>query len=663
MAYFVRWRSSIQSKQIACSILGTLITLIVGVIAYTGNRALVDSIHDIDGSIRDIGTQKFPAVLAIDQIRESLSSITSAERTLLNRRLFDSELRKREYAAIEDAKVRLASARAEFEKLPHADDEANGWKRFEVALVAWAARHTEFMSALAEMEKLIDESITGGRVFLATADKAHDLSFGPVMAARDEALKELEGLAKNIHTNANEAAKMSMDRAEESRERANGIQWILAVCVAIAFAVSLGAGILLSLWLSRPLLEGVGYLSELARGDCRRDVSPRFLRMGGEHGLLARSIQDLVTAQRIESDVALALANGDYTVQIDVRSDQDRLGVSINQLIGTTNRVLTAVNHAAKDVAHDAASIIDVSQSLSQGAMESANALEEITTTIAHVERSTHANADGAANAEHEAAVTRAAADNGYTAVSRLMAAMSKMQAAGTQIVRIVKLIDSIAFQTNLLSLNAAIEAARAGRSGKGFAVVAEEVRSLAARSAKAVRETASLVEQNATMLTDCADAAACTETAFKGIVESVGHVADLMKDIARASQEQSASISQIVVGLAQVDQITQQNTVNASETASAASALAHQSDLLARSMVHFRLRDEIQGSPAVPDPTLPGDSRATWVTRFAEQVEGSRRNKRPPAHPAPEQEHPGNGYKVPDSPDISVSGQRSLIP
>jgi methyl-accepting chemotaxis protein len=335
-------------------------------------------------------------------------------------------------------------------------------------------------------------------------------------------------------------------------------------------------------------------------------------------------------------------------------------------MIGTTNRVLADVNQTAKDVATDAASITEASQSLSQGAMESATSLEEITATVTQVEQGTRANADAAATADREAAAARTVADGGYAAVSRLMAAMSEMQTAGTQIVRIVKLIDTIAFQTNLLALNAAVEAARAGRHGKGFAVVAEEVRSLAGRSAKAVRETTTLVEQNNEKFANSMEAAASTEIAFKEIAENTGRVADLMKDIARASQEQSTSIAQIVTGLGQVDQVTQQNTLSAGETAVAAMALARQSEQLARSMAHFRLHNDGQTQPTVPDPASAMDRRTNWVTRRDTQL-GSLRSILPlPEHPMGERRNPGFRTPLPDildGPASAPSGPRSRLP
>ncbi|MCL2000661.1 MAG: methyl-accepting chemotaxis protein [Planctomycetes bacterium] len=579
-----RWLSSIKGKLILSAVLSASIILTVAVIAIVYNRTL-------DRSNRELGTQKLPAVLEIINIRESLAVIYSAELTLLNRRLGDREIRARAHENITHSFERLDLSRERFLQLGHSPAELAIWTRFIEAFKAWEAQHLEFMGIVAEMEDFINDNVTSGRLFLMVADKAHNLSFGPMMATRQDIQAELGNLDENIHRDALQTVATNTRRAE-------WIQWVMIMSAAVAFCVSLATGIWFSLRLSHPLVEAFGLLSELSIGDCRRDAPAKFSNMSGEIGLLWRGVQDLVVAQRAEADTVLALANGDFTTRLAIRSKYDRLGFAINQMIEITRNTLAVVGRTAVDLSHDAVSITNASESFSQGALRSATALEQITATVTRVEQGAKANAAGAAIADQEWAAARAAADDGYAAVSELMAAMTEMQAAGTQIIHIVKLIDNIAFQTNLLALNAAVEAARAGRLGKGFSVVAEEVRSLAGRSAKAVAETSIQVEQISDKLTNSAAAAVRTEAAFKRIVENTERVADLMKSIMLASQKQSSGISEIVAGLGQVDQVTRQNTLSAGETAATAKALARQSKQLTQSMAHFRLGNN-EPSPA----------------------------------------------------------------
>ena len=583
------WLSSIKGKLVLSAALSASIALAVGFIAVVYNRALARSVHEL-------GAQKIPIVLEIAKIRESLAIINSAEHTLLDRRLGDREIRKLAHSSIASSRERLVQARNRFLQLGNSPAELIIWTRFSKALEGWDAQHREFMKGVEEMEAFINDGVTGGRLFLLVADRIHELSFGTMMAARQDALKELDALDKSIHQGAQDAAEAATGRAE-------WIQWIMMMFAAAAFGVSLTTGIWLSLWLSHPLVEAFGLLSELSLGDCRRDPPPKFLRMSGEIGLLWRGVHSLVAAQRSVADTALALTNGDYTARLATRSEHDRLGFAVNRMIEITCNTLTAVSRTAADLSRNAVAITNTSEALLRGAQMSAAAVEQITATVAHVEQAAQTNAAGAAAADMESAAARAAAAEGYASVSELVTAMAEIRTAGSQIIQVVQLIDSIAFQTNLLALNAAVEAARAGRHGKGFAVVAEEVRSLAARSAKAVAETSVLVKRNSDKLANSAASVARTEAAFTRIVESTGRVADLMKDIVLASRKQSSGISEIVADLGQVGQVVRQNTLSADEVAAAAKALTGQSKQLIRNMAHFRLSGD-ETSPEDGNPT-----------------------------------------------------------
>jgi methyl-accepting chemotaxis protein len=169
--------------------------------------------------------------------------------------------------------------------------------------------------------------------------------------------------------------------------------------------------------------------------------------------------------------------------------------------------------------------------------------------------------------------------------------AVDEINSASTSIYKIIKVIDEIAFQTNILALNAAVEAARAGQHGKGFAVVAEEVRNLAARSAKAAKETTDMIEGSIKKAETGTVIANETSEALNKIVENTVKVADFISQIAVASNEQAEGIGQINAAVMQVSTVVQTNSATSEESASASEELASQAEMLKDQVSQFNLK------------------------------------------------------------------------
>ncbi len=358
--------------------------------------------------------------------------------------------------------------------------------------------------------------------------------------------------------------------------------------LGLAILVSLILGVYVLRYFSISLRRVREICGHMAAGDLSQTMD---VRGRDDIAKMAQELNRMVTSLQAKQQVAEQIAEGDFTSEVTVLSERDVLGLAMREMVRRMNQSLGAAHEAAQQVGAGSSQIAAASQSLSSGATQSAASLEQITSSMAQIDSQTFLNAENAQQANILAAAARDAAAKGSERMGEMVSAMAEINASSKQIAKIIKVIDDIAFQTNLLALNAAVEAARAGSHGKGFAVVAEEVRNLAARSAKAARETAELIESSKAKVENGADLANKTAAVLNEIVDGVAKAADLVGEIAAASHEQAKGVTQINQGLEQIDSVTQQNSANAEQTASAAEQLSAQARELQEMLARFQLK------------------------------------------------------------------------
>ena len=377
----------------------------------------------------------------------------------------------------------------------------------------------------------------------------------------------------------------------------HGVLVSILIMVSSAILVALALAFFMTRSIAAPIRKGVALAEQIALGDLRQRLN---LNQKDEVGQLGLALDRMVDSLNSSASMAEAIAEGDLTQDVKVASEQDRLGHALKAMVENLREIVGGIQLAGEQIASGAGQVADSSQSLSQGATESASSLEEVSASMNQLTEQVRVNSENASAANQLSSESKLAAEQGNQQMAEMVGAMDEINSAGQNISKIIKVIDEIAFQTNLLALNAAVEAARAGQHGKGFAVVAEEVRNLAARSAKAAEETAELIEGSVALTARGSQTARQTAEALKNIMQGTTKVSDILEEIALASNEQAQGIGQVTTGITQIDQVTQQNTASAEESAAAAEELASQSQQLHTMLAQFKLnRSTMKPVPA----------------------------------------------------------------
>lgn len=346
----------------------------------------------------------------------------------------------------------------------------------------------------------------------------------------------------------------------------------------------------------RPMLAVRDNMNQMAQGDIDAELSVP--ADATEIGQLATAMintkrRTSIIIQDI-SQVLGEMASGNFVV--DTQHEDNYVGAyqpileSMRVLREKQTDTLLQIDQVADEVRNDSHQVAAGAQATAQGATEQAASVEQLSSVIKDIAAKTAENGQSVvqANALAQQAGVEVAAGN--EKMREMISAMNEINESSSQIANIIKTIDDIAFQINILSLNAAVEAARAGAAGKGFAVVAGEVKNLANKSAAAAADTTTLISNSLEVVKKGTVIANETAEKLETMVTHTDNIITVIDEIRKASDEQTEASNQVAEGIAQIAAVVQTSSATAEESAAASKEMSDQADTLKQLVNQFTL-------------------------------------------------------------------------
>lgn len=375
---------------------------------------------------------------------------------------------------------------------------------------------------------------------------------------------------------------------------------LIVVFFVVGASFSVIIGIIITRGITKPVKELMTVAGNLKNGllntEIKYDAKDEMGTLANEFRATLKTLNEYITDI---SNVLHEMANGNFNVSLSQSFEGDfkKIEISMSKFIVDITEALSQINSASDQVSSGSGQIANAAQLLADGATCQANTISELSNRINEISTQVTENAQNAITATQMSKNVTAAILNSNSQMQTLLTAMNDINDNSKEIEKIVKTIEDIAFQSNILALNASVEAARAGSAGKGFSVVAEEVRSLAGRSAKAAKNTTFLIESSTSAVAIGVSLAEQTASNLSRVVESIESTTEAVSRIAEASKDQSKAISEVSKGIVQISTVTENNSATSEESAAASNELSDQAYVMKELVGRFQIRHQVEES------------------------------------------------------------------